>query len=303
MSVRINLPGMPDYEETKKAVEAYEPVQVLGTQKVAGKEFTAIEGGFGEGKKAMLVKDIAEIHGRDVFKVNELINNNRSRFKDDVDIVDFLNPSKGYRDFAKENGWVGSNRTKNVFLLSERGYVKLLKIMEDDLAWELYDEFVDKYFNMRAEQKEEPKSYAEMFFLASQAMLNVEAKQKELEQKIINQDAKVESIKEVVALNLTNWRKDSANLIIAIAQVMGGHEHIQHIRRESYRLLEERAGCKLSIRLTNKRQRMADEGVSKSKRDKLSKLDVIADDKKLIEICVAIIKDMAIKNGVGGVSD
>ncbi|MGI2772047.1 ORF6C domain-containing protein, partial [Bacillus cytotoxicus] len=29
---------------------------------------------------------------------------------------------------------------------------KLLKILEDDTAWELYDQFVDGYFNMREQQ-------------------------------------------------------------------------------------------------------------------------------------------------------
>ena len=39
-------------------------------------------------------------------------------------------------------------------------------------------------------------------------------------------------------------------------------------------------------------------GVCKSKRDAMSKLDVIADDKKLIEGYVSIVKEMAIKYGI-----
>ena len=68
--------------------------------------------------------------------------------------------------------------------------------------------------------------------------------------------------------------------------------------RDRYRRVEERAGVSLGTRLTNNRNRMAGEGVCKSKRDKLSKVDVIADDKKLIEIYVAIVKEMAVKYGV-----
>ena len=52
----------------------------IGKQTIRQYEFTGIEGGFGEGKKAMLVKDIAEIHGSTVKRVNELINRNRKRF-------------------------------------------------------------------------------------------------------------------------------------------------------------------------------------------------------------------------------
>lgn len=46
------------------------------------------------------------------------------------------------------------------------------------------------------------------------------------------------------------------------------------------------------------RRRMAEEGTSKSKRDKTTKVDVIAADKKLIEGYLIIIKEMAIKYGV-----
>ncbi|PEU86004.1 hypothetical protein CN386_00765 [Bacillus cereus] len=130
-------------------------LHILGKQNIAGYELTGIEGGFGEGKKAMLVKEIAEIHGQPLGEINRRINMNRKRFRDGVDIIDFLNGSEPLRELAVLNGWIGSNRTQNVYILSERGYAKLLKILEDDTAWELYDQFVDGYFNMR-EQKQLP---------------------------------------------------------------------------------------------------------------------------------------------------
>lgn len=101
----------------------------------------------------------------------------------------------------------------------------------------------------------------------------------------------------MVALNPNDWRKDTTFLINKMAMSMGGYEHVKPLRAESYKLLDERMGVDLGCRLTNKRRRMADEGVCKSKRDKLNQLDVIADDKKLIEGYVAIIKEMAIKYG------
>ncbi|EQF24550.1 hypothetical protein QEW_2545 [Clostridioides difficile CD160] len=71
-------------------------ITVLGTLEVEEMKFHDIEGGFRKGKKAMLVKDIAEIHNRELFKVNELINNNIKRFKSNIDIIGLkANPSKG----------------------------------------------------------------------------------------------------------------------------------------------------------------------------------------------------------------
>lgn len=135
-----------------------EALKVLGTEKIGKIEFTGIEGGFGKDKKAMLAKDVALIHGRSLREINEVITRNIKRFKDEIDIIDLLNRSERFRNFAKENGLIGSNRTQHVYLLSERGYAKLLKIMDDDKAWDIYDELVDNYFNMRVAIKENKPS-------------------------------------------------------------------------------------------------------------------------------------------------
>lgn len=78
----------------------------------------------------------------------------------------------------------------------------------------------------------------------------------------------------------------------------GGNEYIRDVQAEIFKLVDERAHVSLDTRLTNKRRRMADEGVCKSRRDKLNKVDVIADDAKLIEIYIAVIKEMCVKYGV-----
>lgn len=130
-----------------------------------------------------------------------------------------------------------------------------------------------------------------------QLLINLELKQKEQERQIAEVNQRVDNIREVVALSPNDWRRDCQSLIKRMAQAIGGYEHIRTLTSESYKLLNERMGVDLQCRLTNKRRRMADEGVCKSKRDKLNLLDVIADDKKLIEGYVAIIKEMAIKYG------
>jgi len=128
-------------------------------------------------------------------------------------------------------------------------------------------------------------------------LISLELKQKEQNNKLEQLDAKIDSIKEVVALNTNSWRKDSAAIINKIALSLGGYEHINVIRKDSYQLLEQRMGVALNIRLTNKKKTMLLNGVCKSKIDKFNQLDVIADDKKLIEGYLAIIKEMAIKYG------
>jgi anti-repressor protein len=109
---------------------------------------------------------------------------------------------------------------------------------------------------------------------------------------------KVDAIREVVALDTTSWREDTGNILRKIGLQLGGGQAYSQVREESYDLLNKRMGVDLKIRLTNKRRRMADEGVSKSKRDRLNYLDIIAEDRKLIEGYTAIVKEMAIKYGV-----
>lgn len=131
-----------------------EALKVIGQEKIGKIEFTGIEGGFGQGKKAMLVRDVAKIHSRSIREINELINRNRKRFKDGIDILDLkqIVPNDLFSEYGFTKAQWGN--AKHIYLLSERGYAKLLKILDDDKAWEIYDELVDNYFNMRVAIKE-----------------------------------------------------------------------------------------------------------------------------------------------------
>lgn len=129
-------------------------------------------------------------------------------------------------------------------------------------------------------------------------LINLELKQKQHEAALEAVNKRVDNIGEVISLDTNSWRADSHRLIVGIAKAMGGNSYIIDVNKEIYRLVDQRAAVSLEVRLTNKRRRMADEGVCKSKRDKMNKLDAIADDKKLIEIYMAIVKEMAVKYGI-----
>ncbi|WP_242387295.1 Rha family transcriptional regulator [Enterococcus gallinarum] len=128
----------------------------------------------------------------------------------------------------------------------------------------------------------------QMFQGLFQAVANNELATKQLE-------SKIDSVSEIVSLNTLDWRKNANSLINQVVRVQGGGESHRIVRNEIYKEVERRAGANLSQRVTNKRRRMADEGVCKSKRDKLNQVDVIADDKKLVEIYLSVVKDFAIK--------
>ncbi|MCT3069041.1 hypothetical protein EFN45_02860 [Leuconostoc citreum] len=173
-------------------------LKVIGKEKVAGYEFTGIEGGFGDGTRGMLVRDIAEIHGTTVKRINELINKNIKRFKNGIDIANLKNNSVVVLNDLefKQNA---INRYKYIYLLSERGYSKLLKILEDDTAWDIYDKFVDGYFNMRKHIKEQmPMTDLEKIALLAQGTT-------QLSERIEKVDSKLDNLIDNQALNATDY--------------------------------------------------------------------------------------------------
>ena len=192
------------------------------------------------------------------------------------------NPTTDYKltaHFAKKlsmkgNG-VKAEEARDYFTtLEERVKQKVIDL--NQLSPEL--QMFQKIFNSVAEQQLEQKRQAEQLNHVEQ---------------------RVESIREVVALDTTSWRDDTENILRKISMELGGGQAYSQVRAESYELLSKRMGVNLKQRLTNKRRRMADEGICKSTRDKLSYVDIIAEDKKLIEGYTAIVKEMAIRYGVG----
>lgn len=126
-------------------------IRLNGTQEFMGVNIPIIEGGFGDGKRVVTAKTISDVHESRLSDINASIKRliENDRLKINIDYIDILSETVSLRDLAKELELFSSNRTKNAFILSERGYTKLIKAMDDDKSWEVMDEFVDEYFSMR----------------------------------------------------------------------------------------------------------------------------------------------------------
>lgn len=190
------------------------------------------------------------------------------------------------------------------YLLTRDGFTLLAMGFtgEKALQWKL--RYIEAFNQMERyiREQQKPACIEDVLIQSLQEMKAVRQQLNEvnyhaLQAKAQSAEAKqeIQSMRDVITLNPNSWRQDTTKLINAIALQLGGFDHIKDVREESYKLLNERFGVDVKTRLTNKRRRMADEGVCKSRRDKLTVLDVIADDKKLIEGYVAIVKEMAIK--------
>lgn len=221
--------------------------------------------------KANIVDNEFATENEDYFYSPSMANeSSRGNFADDYKLT---------AHFAKKlsmkgNGEKAEEAREYFTHLEERMKQKVIDL--NQLSPEL--QMFQKIFNSVAEQQLEQKRQAEQLNHVEQ---------------------RVESIREVVALDTTSWRDDTGNILRKISMELGGGQAYSQVRAESYELLSKRMGVNLKQRLTNKRRLMADEGICKSTRDKLSYVDIIAEDKKLIEGYTAIVKEMAIRYGVG----
>lgn len=289
-------------------------VKVQGTQQFMGKEIPVVLGGFGENCKVVTDKMVAEIHNTEAREVRRLIKDNLKRFKESIDFIDL---KKGVGDthtldltelsYSKQ----AITQAEHIYLLSERGYAKLIKIMDTDLAWEVHDQLMDEYFHLREEQQQQtlPQDLSPQL----QFMINMELEQKKMQQQLnqVNHHAleakataeqtskQMEIVKDAMLLDHDSWRKDCNNIINKVAKERGGtREAYREVRDEVYYIVQQRAGANLKQRVINKQDRMRREGIAKSTIDKVCQIDVIAEDKRLKEIYIAVVKELAVKYGV-----
>ncbi len=135
------------------------PVVLKGTQQFMGKEIPVVLGGFGENCKVVTDKMVAEIHNMQAKHVRESINKNIKRFKENIDFIDLAQRvgEVDTLDLLLKLGYSKQaiTQAKNIYLLSERGYAKLIKIMDTDLAWEIHDKLIDEYFQLREAVKQQ----------------------------------------------------------------------------------------------------------------------------------------------------
>lgn len=120
---------------------------VTGKQEFLGKQVPIIKGGFGENQKCVLASTIAEIHGKEVKYINELIKNNIEEFEEGIDLLDLM--STDFKVVATDLGFIKSNNQKYCYLLSEQGYIALVGLMKTDKARAIRKEFRRNYFRMQ----------------------------------------------------------------------------------------------------------------------------------------------------------
>ncbi len=121
-----------------------------GTQPFMDREIPIDLGGFGPNAQRVCDKTVAELHDMPAIKICDRIQSNIKRFTENVDYIDFAQRlhQTDTLELLTALGYAKQSITQaaHIYILSERGYAKLVKIMDTDQAWDVYKHLLDEYF-------------------------------------------------------------------------------------------------------------------------------------------------------------
>lgn len=245
-------------------------------------------------QRIMTTKTLAEQFGTNEQNISKNFTRNQSRFKEGKHY--FKLEGQELKDFK---GYVLNDESLKyvsvLYLWTDRGAARHAKILDTDEAWDVYERLEENYFNPK---ENKPTCIEDVLISSLQEMKALRLEINNTKEKVNELEEENQNIRDLVALSPNQWREDTTKIINKIATKLGGYTYIEVIRKESYKILNSTYGVDVNRRLLNKKKNMALEGCSKSKIAKVNVLDVIAEDKKLIQGYVSIVSKMAIKYGI-----
>lgn len=241
-----------------------------------------------KGQRVVTFKDIDTVHGRPDGTARRNFNTNKRRFIEGEDY--FIVSSDEIRTSLLFP--ISDNDFMRKILLTEQGYLMLVKSFTDDLAWKVQRQLVNSYFRVRQIATDLSPQMQMLYGMLDQ-MAQAERQAKEAKELASKANESVENIKEAVKPIFDDWREEINRKFNRIQK--NADKQFSILRGEMYEVLEHRAGCDLSTRLRNKKQRMADNGCTKTQINNVNKMDVIEEDKRLREIFSKVVSEYEIK--------
>ena len=195
----------------------------------------------------------------------------------------------------------GNNKTYKCYECTKLGCEMLANKMTGEKGILFTAKYVKRFNEMESAQMQmidttELSPNLQSFKMLFDTMVEQELRQKQMEKDIKGLQNSLDNIHDLISLSKDNWRTDVKNMVNKIAY----KTNISHkaIYDEIYKEIDSRFGVNLNTRLKNRRNNAVKNGMSKTKADKISKLDIINEDKSLIEAVLIVIKDLAIKYGL-----
>lgn len=242
------------------------------------------------GQRVVTFKEIDAVHGRPDGTARKRFNDNREHFIEGEDFFVLNQPSE-IRTLGIQRPQGGT--PESVTLITESGYLMLVKSFTDDLAWKVQRELVKGYFRAKSSDPQFSTLSPQL-----QALINIEMRQHEQERQMNELALKVQhnsdTMDKVTAAYVApissgdNWQESANHTINALVE----HFCLNHqmFRRELYEELERESGCDLQQRLTRLKNRMKAAGATVTQCRAVTKLTIISQDKKLRSIFIGILR-------------
>lgn len=255
---------------------------IINNTQVLVKEFS--------GQRVVTFKEIDAVHGRPDGTAKRNFRSNRQHFIEGEDFFMLDQPDE-IRSLGIQRPQGGT--PESVTLITESGYLMLVKSFTDDLAWKVQRELVNGYFRAKAANSQFASLSPQL-----QALISIEMRQQEQERRMdelssrFEQNAKrMDNLAAAWSAPLAsgdNWQESANRAINAIVQHFGLNH--QKFRHDIYEELERAAGADLQQRLTRLQNRMAASGATATQRRAVNKLTIIAQDRKLRAIFEGILR-------------
>ncbi|QTL96523.1 hypothetical protein GM661_00345 [Iocasia frigidifontis] len=235
-----------------------------------------------ENQRVVTFKDIDRLHERPEGTAGRNFRDNRKHFFEGEDYFE-LQGTEAYNFATTFSVGTNPSKVRNLILITESGYLLLVKTLQDNLAWQVQRELVNNYF--RVKEIVQPKTELQVLRMAID---QIEVAQKTArEAKQIAQD-----IRNTILHPDEDWRNWVNDQFGKIGFINGNY---RKLRKQSYDILENRAHCRLNVRLSNLRDRLKETGATKTKISQTNYLDVIEEDPRLKEIYTSVVKKIVIK--------
>ena len=232
-----------------------------------------------KGVRVVTFKDIDAVHGRPDGTARRNFNTNKSHLIEGEDYF--------VRNSYEAQNEFGIAAPNGLTLITESGYLMLVKSFTDDLAWEVQRELVKGYFRVK-----KSLSGAEQLLAQAQYLVEQERRLKAVEQK----QAVLDGVMDVMAAPMLaedGWQEKAQKAInTAVERFQTNH---QTFRAELYEDVERVGHVDLETRQTRLRKRMKNAGATVTECKGVSKLHVIARDPKLRPVFETLLKQKVIR--------
>lgn len=190
-------------------------------------------------------------------------------------------------------------RPQRAYLMNRDGFTLLAMGFTGKEALEWKVKYINAFNAMEQELRDKakkPMTPTEMFAMQAQINLDYEKKLTALEGKLENTNKKFDTVANFMAAPYTDgdtWKDRTAKRIKQAVEEFG--LNYQTFHKELYDELERTAGVDLQCRQTRRRNRMWEAGATKTECKNVSKLSIVADDKKLRAMFETILRNHVVQ--------